>query len=60
MSSGSKLALGIGAGFIFLWWLTSFWWALLILVGLPVAGYLMLDASQRRRLKGLGRKELGR
>lgn len=59
MSSGAKLALGLGVGFIFLWWLTSFFWALLILVGLPVAGYLMLDSSQRRRLKGLGRKELG-
>ena len=60
MSSGAKLALGLGAGFIFLWWLTSPFWALLILVGLPVAGYLMLDSSQRRRIKGLGRKELGR
>lgn len=60
MSSGAKLALGLGAGFVFLWWLTSFFWALLILVGLPVAGYMMLDSSQRRRLKRVGRKELGR
>jgi len=59
MSSGAKLALGLGAGFVFLWIVFSFWWALLILVGLPVAGYLMLDQSQRRKLRGLGRKELG-
>ncbi len=60
MSSGSKLALGLGAGFVLLWILFGFGWALLILVGVPVAGYLMLDSSQRRRLKGMGRKELGR
>jgi hypothetical protein len=59
MSSGTKLALAFGGGFVALWIIFSFWWALIILVGLPVAGYFMLDSSQRRRLKGFGRKELG-
>lgn len=62
MSTGSKLALGGAAGFILLWIVTgSFFWALLILVGLPAAAYFMLDESQRRRLRStLGRKQLGR
>jgi uncharacterized protein (DUF58 family) len=30
-----------------------------LLVGLPVAGYLMLDPSQRRRMRGQTRKRLG-
>lgn len=30
-----------------------------LLVGVPVAGYLMLDPSQRRRLRGQARKRLG-
>ncbi|GAA0597560.1 hypothetical protein [Streptomyces crystallinus] len=32
--------------------------ALLVLIGLPVIGYLMLDRSQRRRLRHIGRREL--
>ncbi|MEU1075635.1 MULTISPECIES: hypothetical protein [unclassified Streptomyces] len=32
--------------------------ALLVLIGLPVLGYLMLDRSQRRRLRHISRKEL--
>lgn len=31
----------------------------LLLVGVPTAGYLMLDPSQRRRLRGQARKRLG-
>ena len=34
--------------------------ARLLIVGAPVAGYLMLDPSQRRRLKRAGRREIGR
>jgi hypothetical protein len=30
-----------------------------LLVGLPAAGYLMLDPSQRRRRRGQARKRLG-
>lgn len=44
---------GVGAGLISLW-LLGFWWTLAlaaIVVGVPVAGYFMLDPSQRRRLR---------
>jgi membrane protein implicated in regulation of membrane protease activity len=62
MSNGAKIALGAGAAFLALWWLTplSFFWALLIVLGVPVVAYFMLDESQRRRLRGIRRKELGR
>ncbi len=62
MSSGAKFGLGVLAVFLALWWLTplSFGWALLVLIGLPVAGYLMLDESQRRRLRGITRRQIGR
>lgn len=30
-----------------------------LLVGVPVAGYMMLDPSQRRRLRGQARKRIG-
>ncbi len=30
-----------------------------VLVGVPTAGYLMLDPKQRRRLRGQTRKRLG-
>ncbi|WP_266986170.1 MULTISPECIES: hypothetical protein [Streptomyces] len=32
--------------------------ALLVLIGVPVVAYLMLDPSQRRRLRHITRKEL--
>jgi hypothetical protein len=35
------------------------WVTLLVLVGVPVVGYLMLDAGQRRRLRGLSRRQIG-
>ncbi|WP_329126636.1 hypothetical protein [Streptomyces sp. NBC_01465] len=34
--------------------------ALLVLIGVPVIAYLMLDPSQRRRLRRVARKEIGR
>jgi hypothetical protein len=36
------------------WYLT-----LLVLVGIPVAGYLMLDPSQRRKLRNRRRGQIG-
>ncbi len=36
-----------------------FWLVALVLIGVPVAGYLMLDPSQRRRLKDRRRRQLG-
>lgn len=44
------------------WWLLGGWLTLLIVLGIiaaPIAGYLMLDPSQRRRLRGQARKRLG-
>ncbi|MGH3321453.1 MAG: hypothetical protein ACRDN9_15020 [Streptosporangiaceae bacterium] len=63
MSKRTKYAIaGTGAGIIALWVLPV-WIAVLIIVGIigvPVAGYLMLDPSQKHRLSRLGRKQLGR
>ncbi|AYY14543.1 hypothetical protein EF847_19435 [Actinobacteria bacterium YIM 96077] len=55
MSTGMKLLIGAG-GVLLAWMLLPFWFVLLVLVGLPVAAYLMLDDSQRRRLKGHARR----
>ncbi|MEU5437551.1 hypothetical protein AB0G73_29840 [Streptomyces sp. NPDC020719] len=40
--------------------LIGFLQALLVLIGVPVVAYLLLDPSQRRRLRRISRKELGR
>ncbi|TYB46784.1 hypothetical protein [Actinomadura chibensis] len=62
MSTQTKFVIGgVVVGlltlFIFPWWLT----ALIILgvLGAPLVGYLMLDPSQRRRVRAQGRKRLG-
>jgi uncharacterized membrane protein len=54
---------GVGAGILAL--LVFDWWVVLLIllavIGLPVAGYLMLDPSQRRRLRRIReRRQLGR
>ncbi|MFC9927425.1 hypothetical protein [Streptomyces sp. NPDC127190] len=50
---------GVAIGLILLAWLP--WWVVfLVVVGVPVAAYLALDPSQRRRLRRVTRKELGR
>jgi hypothetical protein len=49
----------VAVGLILLIWLP--WWAaFLIVLGVPAAAYLALDPSQRRRLRRVTRKELGR
>ncbi|MCG7207571.1 MULTISPECIES: hypothetical protein [Streptomyces] len=60
MSKNAKIAAGgVAVGLILLIWLP--WWvAFLIVVGVPVAAYLTLDPSQRRRLRRITRKEIGR
>ena len=50
-----RLALGL-----FLWIWLPFWAVVLIVLGVPTAAYLTLDPSQRRRLRRISRKELGR
>jgi Flp pilus assembly protein TadB len=59
MEKRTKVAVGgVAAGIVLLWLLP--WWAVLIIIGVPVGAYLLLDPSQRRRLRRAGRKELGR
>ncbi|MCX4452282.1 hypothetical protein OOK58_09140 [Streptomyces sp. NBC_01728] len=60
MSKNAKIATGgVAVGLILLFWLP--WWvSFLIVVGVPAAAYLTLDPSQRRRLRRITRKELGR
>jgi hypothetical protein len=61
MSKRAKYAVGgVAVGIILLWIFLPTWIALLIIVGVPVAAYLTLDPSQRRRLRRAGRKEIGR
>ncbi|WP_405565760.1 hypothetical protein [Streptomyces sp. NBC_01180] len=50
---------GVVAGII-LMMLIGFLPGLLVLVGVPVVAYLLLDPSQRRRLRRITRKEIGR
>lgn len=51
-SRGWMIAGGVGVGVVLLWLLPGWLGLLLVLavVGVPIAGYLMLDPSQRRRL----------
>lgn len=58
MSKGAKIAIGGVVAGLFLWWLTSFWIAALVIFGVPAVAYLTLDPSQRRRLRRVSRKEL--
>lgn len=59
MSTGAKIAVGAG-GILLAVWLLPFWLVALVVIGVPVALYLMLDDSQRRRLRGGNRRQLGR
>ncbi|MET9446734.1 hypothetical protein [Streptomyces cinerochromogenes] len=60
MSMNSKIVAGGAAvGLILLIWLTG-WVAFLLVVGVPLVAYLALDPSQRRRLRRVGRKQIGR
>lgn len=61
MSNQGKVAVGGVAVGLLLWALTgSFLIALAVVVGVPAIAYLTLDPSQRRRVRRIGRKELGR
>ncbi|MGW3247118.1 hypothetical protein [Streptomyces sp. NPDC001070] len=60
MSNRAKVAVGgVAVGLILLWILPA-WLALLVIVGVPVAAYLTLDPSQRRRLRRVNRRQIGR
>lgn len=60
MSTNAKVAIGGVAAGVILLWLLPFWAAVLVMVGVPAAAYLTLDPSQRRRLRRVTRKEIGR
>jgi hypothetical protein len=61
MSRGTRWLIGgIAAVVVFLLlpgWLKVL--ALVVLIGIPAAGYLMLDPSQRRRLRERRRRQIG-
>jgi cell division protein FtsW (lipid II flippase) len=63
MSRGAKVAIGGIAIAIILWIVGIPWWApvlvILAALAIPVAGYLMLDPSQRRRVRNISRKRIG-
>lgn len=60
MSNRAKVAVGGVAVGVILLWLVGFWPAVLVMVGVPVGAYLLLDSSQRKRLRRVSRKQLGR
>lgn len=60
MSKSGRTAVVAIAAAVVLFWLFGFWPALAVLVGVPVVAYLLLDPSQRRRVRGMSRKQLGR
>ncbi|MDX3849973.1 hypothetical protein [Streptomyces sp. AK02-01A] len=60
MSARAKITIGGVAVGLLLIPLIGFWFSLLVVLGVPAVAYLMLDPSQRRRLRRINRKELGR
>lgn len=60
MSNRTKVVIGgVVVGLILLNWI-PLWVFFLIIVGVPVAAYLTLDSSQRRRLRRVTRRQIGR
>ncbi|MFG2990625.1 hypothetical protein ACGFZK_15270 [Streptomyces sp. NPDC048257] len=60
MSTSGKVAVAGVVAAIVLFWTVGFWAGLLVLIGVPAAAYLLLDSSQRRRLRGISRKQISR
>ncbi|GGP35413.1 hypothetical protein ACX9I7_26570 [Streptomyces sp. L500] len=60
MTNRAKVAVGGVAVGVVLLWLLPFWAALLVIVGIPLGAYLLLDPSQRTRLRRVSRKQLDR
>lgn len=66
MSTQTKFVIGgVVVGFLTLFvfpWLFPWWVTALIILGVlgvPAAGYLMLDPAQRKRVRNQGRKRIG-
>ncbi|MCX4736674.1 hypothetical protein ACIA74_29735 [Streptomyces sp. NPDC051658] len=60
MSNSAKIAIGGVVVAVILMPFIGFWLSLLVLVGVPAIAYLLLDPGQRRRLRRITRKEIGR
>ncbi|MFF3287044.1 hypothetical protein [Streptomyces sp. NPDC003023] len=60
MSTRTKIVIGGVAVGLLLMPLLGFWLSLLVVLGVPAVAYLMLDPSQRQRLRRVSRKEIGR
>ncbi|MGC5342013.1 hypothetical protein [Streptomyces sp. DT171] len=60
MSKNAKIALGGVVAAVVLMPFIGFWLSLLIVIGVPVVAYLALDPAQRRRLRRINRREIGR
>ncbi|WP_329388486.1 hypothetical protein OG625_33610 [Streptomyces sp. NBC_01351] len=60
MSTRGKVAVAGVVAAIVLFWSVGFWAGLLVLIGVPAAAYFLLDSSQRRRVRGMSRKQIGR
>lgn len=60
MSTRTKIVIGGVAVGLLLMPLLGFWFSLLVVLGVPAVAYLMLDPGQRRRLRRVSRKEIGR
>ncbi|MFI2370710.1 hypothetical protein [Streptomyces sp. NPDC018833] len=60
MSARTKIMIGGVAVGLLLMPFIGFWLSLLVVIGVPTVAYLMLDPSQRRRLRRVSRREIGR
>lgn len=60
MSNRTKVVIGgVVVGLVLLAWIP--WWVVfLIVIGVPAAAYFTLDSSQRRRLRRVSRRQIGR
>lgn len=61
MSSRTKVVIGgVAVGVLALWLLPSVVFKLLVvaIIAVPVIGYLMLDPTQRRKVRGHARRSL--
>jgi hypothetical protein len=60
MSNSAKIAIGGVVAAAILMPIIGFWLSLLVLIGVPAVAYLLLDPSQRQRLRRITHKEIGR
>lgn len=60
MSNSAKIAIGGVVAALVLMPFIGFWLSLLVLIRSAAVGYLLLDPGQRRRLRRITRKEIGR